>query len=84
MIQVHLSPDAITSLKAFGNTIITASGEEWIYFPYWMKQTDKDKIELVSFEHLPPEVVSLIRREKTPEEYDAISVKREIKFNLPE
>lgn len=60
MTHIHTTPETIQSLKALGTVITMANGEEWIYYPHWMKQAGPDTVELVSFEHLPEDVKAAI------------------------
>lgn len=62
MALLKLSKDALDLFEIFGTKIITPDCKKYMYFPYWIHETDKnDLVQMLSLDALPKNVINSIK-----------------------
>lgn len=54
--EMLLTPDQESTLRNFANTIMTDSGQKYMYFPYWLRPNADGSYEQLRFDQIPEEV----------------------------
>lgn len=55
-----LTPEQEGTIKSWSKTVMTDSGEQYLYMPYYLKHLGDSVYEYLRFDQLPEEVKDLI------------------------